>query len=211
MSAQGVLVAIDSSANRLRALKQRADELGVRGMMKIGPSDLRAFSEAAVRAQQQQQQQEQDGSSGAANGSMGTALMAGGLPVQYDRVLLDAPCSGTGVLAKRADLRWRRTPEQLQELVELQGQLLQAAAPLVRLGGLLVYATCSIEPEENWEQVQAFLGSEAGAQFVVEPPPPGLLPEAVLSAQGCMETLPHVVGLDGAFAARLRRANATGS
>ena len=82
----------------------------------------------------------------------------------FDRVLLDAPCSGSGVLAKRADLRWRRSPDGLAELAALQDRLLDAAARHVAPGGLLVYATCSVEPEENDDRVAAFLG-----------PPPGVL------------------------------------
>lgn len=67
----------------------------------------------------------------------------------FDRVLLDAPCSGTGVLGVRPDARWKRTEEAVRELVILQGKLLDRAATLVRVGGILVYATCSILVEEN--------------------------------------------------------------
>ncbi|MDC3137334.1 16S rRNA (cytosine(967)-C(5))-methyltransferase RsmB, partial [Bacteroidota bacterium] len=74
-----------------------------------------------------------------------------------DAVLLDAPCTGTGVLSKRADLRWRRDEEGLKNAVELQAQLLEEAANMVKRGGRLVYSTCSLEPEENMEQVQKFL------------------------------------------------------
>src|SRR5690606_9434655 len=74
-----------------------------------------------------------------------------------DGVLLDAPCTGTGVLSKRADLRWRRTEQDLADLVQLQEELLDEAANMVAKGGRLVYSTCSIEPEENWEQVEKFL------------------------------------------------------
>ena len=74
-----------------------------------------------------------------------------------DAVLLDAPCTGTGVLSKRADLRWRRDEEGLTNAVELQAQLLEEAANMVKRGGRLVYSTCSIEPEENMGQIQQFL------------------------------------------------------
>ncbi|MDZ7757872.1 16S rRNA (cytosine(967)-C(5))-methyltransferase RsmB [Rhodohalobacter sp.] len=74
-----------------------------------------------------------------------------------DGVLLDAPCTGTGVLSKRADLRWKRTKEELENSVKLQEELLDEAANHVKRGGRLIYSTCSLEPEENWEQIQKFL------------------------------------------------------
>ena len=119
-----------------------------------------------------------------------------------DRVLLDAPCSGLGVLAKRADLRWHRTAEEIADLTTLQDQLLDAAARLVRPGGLLVYSTCTIEPEENQQRVEAFLKRHEAFRPV---PATGLVPEAVITPEGYLATLPHRHRIDGAFGARLRR------
>ncbi|KAL4519360.1 hypothetical protein Ndes2526A_g00448 [Nannochloris sp. 'desiccata'] len=124
----------------------------------------------------------------------------------FDRVLVDAPCSGTGVLAKRADLRWRRQPEDLAVLCTLQSELLSSAAQVVRPGGLLVYSTCSLEAEENENIIASFLHSDLGSEFVVEPPPESAcVPSECLSEQGMLRMLPHVHGTDGAFAARLRK------
>jgi len=124
----------------------------------------------------------------------------------FDRVLVDAPCSGTGVLAKRADLRWRRQPEDLAVLCTLQTDLLSSAAQVVRPGGLLVYSTCSLEAEENENIIAKFLQTDVGSEFVVEPPPESaLVPTECLSEPGMLKMLPHVHGTDGAFAARLRR------
>lgn len=120
-----------------------------------------------------------------------------------DGVLLDAPCTGTGVLSKRADLRWRRTPEELEASVKLQGELLEEAANLVKKGGRLVYSTCSIEPEENWEQVQNFLGKMDN--FELEKLD-DFLPEEVLAEDGyAYQTYPHKHGCDGHFGVRLKR------
>ena len=125
--------------------------------------------------------------------------------VLADRVLLDAPCTGLGVLARRADLRWRRSPGDLRDLVTLQDQLLDAAARLVRPGGVLLYSTCSIEKEENEDRIAAFLSRQEG--FHVEMAMPWL-PEALVTPEGYLATLPHRHGVDGAFAARLRRTSA---
>ena len=119
-----------------------------------------------------------------------------------DRVLLDVPCTGTGVMNKRADLRWRRSETDLRDLIKLQQSLLDAAAPRVRPGGLLVYSTCSIEPEENELQVDSF--SERHPNFTLEHAE-DLLPAKVVTPMGYMATLPHRHGTDGAFAARLRK------
>jgi 16S rRNA (cytosine967-C5)-methyltransferase len=123
----------------------------------------------------------------------------------FDTVLIDAPCTGTGVLSKRADLRWRRAEADVATAASLQAELLAGAAGAVKPGGVLVYSTCSLEPEENEGAVASFLASPAGAGFAVDPPPPGALPAAVVTEAGFLMALPHVHGTDGAFGARLRR------
>lgn len=122
-------------------------------------------------------------------------------PPRADRVLLDVPCSGLGVLAKRADLRWQRDPADLDELAALQDELLDAGVRLVRPGGLLVYSTCTIEPEENEDRIKAFLGRHE--EFELESAS-GHVPDDVISPSGFLKTLPHRHRTDGAFAARLR-------
>lgn len=109
-----------------------------------------------------------------------------------DTVLLDAPCTGTGVLGRRAELRWRTTPEKLRELVDLQKAMLEHAASLLQPGGVLLYATCSVETEENERQIEAFV--ERHPEFVVE--------TSRLTLPGSRE------GFDGGFAVRLRKTEA---
>ncbi|MFO8099793.1 MAG: 16S rRNA (cytosine(967)-C(5))-methyltransferase RsmB [Salinibacter sp.] len=123
-------------------------------------------------------------------------------PPQADRVLLDVPCSGLGVLGKRADLRWQRRPEDLEELAALQDELLDAAAQLVRPGGLVVYSTCTIAPEENEHRIDRFLARHV--DFTVESAE-GHVPDEMVSPSGFLATRPHQHRMDGAFAARLRR------
>lgn len=122
--------------------------------------------------------------------------------LQADRVLIDAPCTGTGVLAKRADLRWNRTAQDLTALCTLQRRILTNAATFVKPGGVLVYSTCSIEPEENEEQIETFLKHHP--EYLLEPAVQWLDVDLVTDS-GFYASLPHVHGMDGAFAARLRR------
>jgi 16S rRNA (cytosine967-C5)-methyltransferase len=110
-------------------------------------------------------------------------------------VILDVPCSGTGVLRRRPDARWRVTVGKLESLVLRQRELLEAAAMVVEPGGLLVYATCSLEPEENEQQVDGFLARH---------------PEFERDADGCADgkdlfIAPWKDDTDGAFASRLRK------
>ncbi|XP_038986224.1 probable ribosomal RNA small subunit methyltransferase B isoform X3 [Phoenix dactylifera] len=122
--------------------------------------------------------------------------------VKVDKVLLDAPCSGTGVLSKRADLRWNRQLEDLEQLKHLQDELLDAASMLVKPGGILVYSTCSIDPEENEERVAAFL--QRHPEFVVHPVHPYVPPDFITD-KGFLFSNPVKHRMDGSFAARLVR------
>jgi len=119
-----------------------------------------------------------------------------------DFVLVDVPCTGTGTFRRHPDARWRLKPSDLAVLGALQRSIFRAAAQVVRPGGLLVYSTCSLEPEENDAQLEAFLAEHPG--WRLEPPPEGTVPAAVLDA-GRLRVLPQRHGIDGAFAARLRR------
>jgi len=119
-----------------------------------------------------------------------------------DAVLVDAPCTGTGTFRRHPDARWRLKVSDLAVMAAMQRSILSAAASAVRPGGLLVYSTCSLEPEENDAQVERFLAENPG--WRLEPPAEGVVPAAVLDA-GRLRVLPQVHGVDGAFAARLRR------
>jgi 16S rRNA (cytosine967-C5)-methyltransferase len=119
----------------------------------------------------------------------------------YDRVLLDAPCTGLGVVRRHPELKWRRVAADAARLAELQARLLDALAPRVRPGGLLVYSVCTITPEEGAGQVARFLAHHP--DFTRDPPPPLLAP--FVGADGRVRTLPHRHDADGFVAARLRR------
>lgn len=106
----------------------------------------------------------------------------------YDRILVDAPCSNTGVMRRRVDLRWRIRPEEIDRLRAAQLDLLRDAAAQLRIGGTLIYSTCSLEPEENEQVVRQFLAGHK--EFRLET-------ERML--------LPFVDGVDGAYVARMVR------
>ncbi len=111
-------------------------------------------------------------------------------PAQADKVLVDVPCSGLGVLRRKADLRWKKFPDDLNALPTLQAEILSSAAKTLKPGGILVYSTCTITRRENESVVENFLASHENFRLVE------------------MKTLlPHVTGTDGFFSAKLIRAN----
>jgi 16S rRNA (cytosine967-C5)-methyltransferase len=132
-------------------------------------------------------------------------------PEPYDAVLLDAPCSATGTLRRHPDIAWIRRPAEITQLAALQRKLLTSAAKAVKPGGLLVYATCSLEPEEGLKQIQWFLSEHTAFERVpVDPQEIGGLEDAVTS-RGDVQTRPDLDfaggngGMDGFFISRLRR------
>ena len=119
-----------------------------------------------------------------------------------DAVLIDVPCTGTGTFRRHPDARWRLKISDLAVMSALQKTILKAAAKVVKAGGLLVYSTCSLEPEENDEQVDWFLSENP--DWILEAPPEGSVAPELLDG-GRLRVLPQRHGSDGAFAARLRR------
>jgi 16S rRNA (cytosine967-C5)-methyltransferase len=121
----------------------------------------------------------------------------------FDRVLVDVPCSGLGTLQKKPDIKWKRALMDIKKLNPLQIDLLRKAARLVKPGGYVVYSTCTIEPDENFEIVQQFL--DENLDFELVPADKTFPPELVGKETKCVETFPHIHGMDGSFSAKLRR------
>ncbi|MFH0778846.1 MAG: 16S rRNA (cytosine(967)-C(5))-methyltransferase RsmB [Candidatus Eisenbacteria bacterium] len=122
--------------------------------------------------------------------------------VKFDRVLVDAPCSGLGVLGKRADARWRKKESALQVLSGLQQELLQSASALVEEKGILVYSVCSFEPEETAEVVSRFVEKNPGFET---DDASSFVGGSFVNSDGAMQILPDELGTDGVFAVRMRR------
>jgi 16S rRNA (cytosine967-C5)-methyltransferase len=128
MQNRGVIVACDREARRITMLKENMDRLGA-GMVRIVRHDWR-------------------------RGRIPKEIEA---VAPFDRILLDVPCTNTGVMRRRVDLRWRLEASSVADLRGQQLEIVRAAAPLLRPGGTLVYSTCSLEPEENEQAVSQLL------------------------------------------------------
>jgi 16S rRNA (cytosine967-C5)-methyltransferase len=126
--------------------------------------------------------------------------------LSFDKILLDAPCSGLGVIRRHPDGRWNKKEETIRERAGLQLRILRNAARLLKPGGLLVYATCTTEPEENEDIINSFL-AEASGQVRIDDPRP-CLPETartLVDDRRFFRTFPEQLSMDGFFAARLEK------
>jgi 16S rRNA (cytosine967-C5)-methyltransferase len=179
---QGLIYAVDRSAGRLSVLQTNCSRLQLKSIVPI-VGDLRGSSWE------------------------GAAAKAGKAtdPLWFDRILVDAPCSGLGVLRRHPESKWRKDQNAFARHQAVQSHILDSAARCLRPGGVLVYSTCSTEPEENEAVIDGFLSSHA--EFRRESVAPWL-PEAgrqLLTSHGDFSTLGNVESMDGFYAARLTR------
>ena len=165
MNNQGKIVATDLDPKRLKLVKDNCARLGVT-CVEFGSGQAREVS-ASNRQSAIGNRQSSD---------------------TFDRILVDAPCSNTGVLRRRVDLRWRIQAAEIERLRATQLDLLNQAATKLKPGGILVYSTCSLEPEENSEVVKQFLAAHAGFKLETE-----------------RQLLPFADGVDGAYVAKLKQ------
>jgi 16S rRNA (cytosine967-C5)-methyltransferase len=170
MEGQGEVVAVERNRRRAAELQRTVERLRAQGCVRVVLGDAARPLEG-----------EGEGSG-------------------FDRVLVDPPCSGLGTLQARADLRWRITPQDVEQLARTQAAILAAGAAAVRPGGVLVYSTCTVSPTENERQISAFL--ESTPDFALEDLGAEL---PALSRGRCALTLPHRDRTAGFFIARLRR------
>jgi len=158
MQDKGVIIAADLHEDRLRRLRENAARMNL-SCLQVVQADAAAPAGAAIRAH-----------------------------APFDRILLDVPCSNTGVLNRRPDARWRFAPEKLETLTRLQAAMLDAATALLADDGSLVYSTCSLEAEENQQLVERWLAANPAFRMDEQ-----------------RTSLPPDSGMDGAFAARIKR------
>jgi 16S rRNA (cytosine967-C5)-methyltransferase len=193
MNNQGRIVAQDVSEERLKLIRENCERLGATCVETVVNDWARPHPAPLPQEREQQSSTHKISNRVRFADRLVTIppLPAGegrGEGKLFDRVLVDVPCSNTGVMRRRVDLRWRIQPEEIQRLCNLQLNLLKQAAPRVKSDGVLVYSTCSLEPEENQEVVKQFLSGHK--EFKLE--------------SEC-ELLPFVDNVDGAFVARLKR------
>jgi 16S rRNA (cytosine967-C5)-methyltransferase len=206
MSNEGRIVAQDVSEDRLQLIRENCARLGVTCVEAQVSEIFRPHPDPLPREREQITASSDIPAAVAANPASGFAdgrqqfpplpegegRDEGGQPLisqatQFDRILVDAPCSNSGVMRRRVDLRWRISPEEILRLQQTQLDLLNQAAARLKSGGVLVYSTCSLEPEENGEVVQQFLREHAGFNLESE-----------------RQLLPFADNVDGAFVARLK-------
>jgi 16S rRNA (cytosine967-C5)-methyltransferase len=126
---------------------------------------------------------------------------------KFDRILLDAPCTGTGTLARNPDIKWRLAPKDITRLAALQAEMLKVALPLLGDAGMLVYATCSLEPEENSGVIEEVVGGSTEFRLLSQQELAQKFPHLAIlfTPQGYLCTRPDRHGMDGFNAAVIVR------
>lgn len=189
MENRGTLVAVDRSAARLGLVMENGRRLGITCVTPV-VGELRALTGLET-----------------SSNTLHARRSAGqeALRSPFDRILLDAPCSGLGVLRRHPEGKWYKTPESIMHHRDGQRELLEATSRLLRPGGLMVYSTCSIEPEETASIIEEFCRSHHEFQRESIAPwlPPAGLP--FVTPQGDLSTMANTNRMDAFFAARLRR------
>jgi len=189
MHNKGTIYAVDRKGDRLDLLRSNCRRLGVQIVVPI-VGDIRQPLEWVPMIE--------------TAGSPSVNKVRVGEPC-IDRILVDAPCSGLGVLRRHPEAKWRKGEQSLPRHQALQCQILESVAPCLRLGGVLVYSTCSTEPEENEDVIERFC--RVHAEFKREPVVPWLPPAAqkFVTEQGALSTVGNRFSMDGFYAARLRK------
>ena len=194
MQDQGQIWALDRVASRLRKVKDTVRRLGLHSVQIVEADSTGGQADPSTPARKRDRQRQR----------LGIPAGLEAVPTQCDRLLLDVPCSGLGTLHRRADARWRQTPETVAQLVQIQRNLLDRADQWVRPGGVVVYATCTVHEPENGAIVRPFL--EKHPHWSIEPPAPDSPLADLATELGWLEVWPQRWNMDGFFMVKLRRA-----
>jgi 16S rRNA (cytosine967-C5)-methyltransferase len=189
MRNEGRLVAYDVSPERMRLVEENCARLGINCVEILEQAHLAINPDGRARLSSTRRDNERRTSGRRAEDRRALPRSASSIH-RFDRVLVDAPCSNTGVMRRRVGLRWRIRAEEIQRLRAIQLDLLRKAAEYLKPGGVMVYSTCSLEPEENQRVVEGFLQEKRDFKLEKE-----------------RELLPFRDGVDGVYVARLRRVN----
>jgi len=173
MNNEGKIIAIEKYGSRAKALKNNLVRTNVTNVTVVHDSILEPES----------------------------ALLKEELIGKADKILLDAPCSGLGVITKKPDIKLKRELEDIQKLQKLQIELINASAKYLKPGGVMVYSTCTTEPEENFEVIKAFL--EKNPEFKIDSAERFVKNKKIVNAEGYIETFPFRNFIDGSFSIRL--------
>lgn len=121
---------------------------------------------------------------------------------KFDKILADVPCSGSGTISKKPDIKWKRSINDFYEMPKLQFKILEKSASLLKKGGELVYSTCSIDKEENYGIIEKFLRKYSNFELIDAS---YKFNSEILDSNGCVQIFPHIHGIDGAFAAKIKK------
>jgi 16S rRNA (cytosine967-C5)-methyltransferase len=184
MDNRGTIYAVDRRISRLDLLQQNCRRLGIQNVVPIVGDVRKPYEWSGM----------------VAHGSN----LRDGLPL-FDRILVDAPCSGMGVLRRYPEAKWRKDSSAFARHQKLQAEILTSAASCLRPGGVLVYSTCSTETEETEEVIRRFC--EANPGWMRESVAPWLPPAAFpfVTIHGALSTMGNECEMDGFYAARLRK------
>jgi 16S rRNA (cytosine967-C5)-methyltransferase len=173
MNNEGKIIAVDKYLSRIEVMNRNLERLGVKNAETIHDD----ISEPK------------------------SVLLKETLIGKADKILVDAPCSGLGVLSKKPDIKWKREIEDIMKLQTLQLEILENSVKYLKPGGVIIYSTCTMETEENMDVVKLFL--EKNKNFEIENAGK-FVSEKVVNADGCIELFPHINNVDGAFSVRLK-------
>jgi 16S rRNA (cytosine967-C5)-methyltransferase len=185
MQDRGAIYALDRKGARLDLVRSNCARLGITSVVPV-QGDVRSAVEWSR--------------------AVGSSKTADGRPT-FDRILVDAPCSGLGVLRRHPEAKWRKDSESFDRHQSLQLQILELVAPCLRAGGVLVYSTCSTEPEENQAVIDEFCCTHAEFRRVSVAPWLPTAAQEFLTGRGDLSTMGNRYSMDGFYAARLKKVN----